>query len=61
MTTEEGRKHSPPYVSYKTFESFMTKLQQQLPTRIDRSYLGRNVLRKHWNTIDVRNAVFESD
>ena len=40
MTTEEGRKHSPPYVSYKTFESFMTKLQQQLPTRIDRSYWG---------------------
>ena len=31
MTIEEGRKHSPPYVSYKTFESFMTRLQQQLP------------------------------
>ena len=40
MTTEEGKKHSPPYVSYKTFESFMTRLQQQLPTRIDRSYWG---------------------
>ena len=40
MTMDEGRKHSPPYVSYKTFESFMTRLQQQLPTRIDRSYWG---------------------
>ena len=40
MTIDEGRKHSPPYVSYKTFESFMTRLQQHLPTRIDRSYWG---------------------
>jgi hypothetical protein len=40
MTTDEGRKHSPPYVSYKTFDGFMTKLQQHLPTRIDRSYWG---------------------
>jgi hypothetical protein len=40
MTIDEGRKHSPPYVSYKTFESFMAKLQQHLPTRIDRSYWG---------------------
>jgi hypothetical protein len=40
MTIDEGRKHSPPYVSYKTFDSFMTKLQQHLPTRIDRSYWG---------------------
>jgi len=40
MTTDEGRKHSPPYVSYKTFESFLARLQQQLPTRIDRSYWG---------------------
>ena len=61
MTTEEGRKHSPPYVSYKTFESFITKLQQQVPTRIDRSYLGGNVLRQHRYPIDVGNAVFESD
>ena len=40
MTTEEGRKHSPPYVSYKTFENFMTKLQGQIPSRIDRSFWG---------------------
>ncbi len=40
MTIDEGRKHSPPYVSYKTFDSFMTRLQQHLPTRIDRSYWG---------------------
>ena len=40
MTIDEGRKHSPPYVSYKTFGSFMENLQQHLPTRIDRSYWG---------------------
>jgi hypothetical protein len=40
MTIDEGRKHSPPYVSYKTFDNFMAKLQQHLPTRIDRSYWG---------------------
>lgn len=38
MTIDDGRKHSPPYVSYKTFGSFMGNLQQHLPTRIDRSY-----------------------
>jgi hypothetical protein len=40
MTTEEGKKHSPPYVSYKTFGSFLTQLQPQPPTRIDRSIWG---------------------
>ncbi|MBN1644335.1 MAG: DUF5343 domain-containing protein [Dehalococcoidales bacterium] len=40
MTVEEGRKHLPPYVSYKTFSSFLSRLQQHLPTRIDRSYWG---------------------
>jgi len=40
MTIEEGRKHLPPYVSYKTFNNFLSRLQQHLPTRIDRSYWG---------------------
>jgi hypothetical protein len=37
---EEGRKHSPPYVSYKTFGSFISQLQPQVPSRIDRSIWG---------------------
>ena len=37
---DEIRKHFPPYVSYKTFNNFVSKLQQQFPTRIDRSYWG---------------------
>jgi hypothetical protein len=40
MTIEDGRKHLPPYVSYKTFLNFMSRLQQHIPTRIDRSYWG---------------------
>jgi hypothetical protein len=41
MTTEKGRKHLPPYVSYRTFRNFIDRLQQQtIPQRIDRSYWG---------------------
>jgi hypothetical protein len=40
MTMDEGKKHSPPYVSYKTFGSFLAQLQPQPPTRIDRSIWG---------------------
>jgi hypothetical protein len=40
MTMEDGRKHSPPYVSYKTFENFLAKLHDGVPSRIDRSYWG---------------------
>ena len=40
MTADERRKHSPPYVSYKTFKHFIAKLQQRFPARIDRSYWG---------------------
>ncbi len=36
----EGRKHLPPYVSYRTFHNFVDRLQQHLPSRIDRSYWG---------------------
>src|SRR4030042_7125591 len=40
MVTEKGRKHLPPYVSYRTFLNFIEHLQQQMPSRIDRSYYG---------------------
>ena len=40
MTTEKGRKHLPPYVSYRTFYNFIERLQQHMPSRIDRSYWG---------------------
>jgi hypothetical protein len=40
VTTEKGRKHLPPYVSYRTFRNFIDHLQQRLPSRIDRSYWG---------------------
>ncbi len=41
MTTDKGRKHLPPYVSYRTFRNFIDRLQQQkMPQRIDRSYWG---------------------
>jgi hypothetical protein len=43
MTTDKGRKHLPPYVSYRTFHNFVDRLQEQgTPQRIDRSY---------WSTI----------
>jgi hypothetical protein len=38
VTTEQGRKHLPPYVSYRTFRNFLDRLQQRMPARIDRSY-----------------------
>jgi len=40
VTTEKGRKHLPPYVSYRTFQNFIERLQQRIPSRIDRSYWG---------------------
>jgi hypothetical protein len=40
VTIEKGRKHLPPYVSYRTFYNFVERLQQHMPSRIDRSYWG---------------------
>ena len=40
MTIEKGRKHLPPYVSYRTFHNFIERLQQHMPSRIDRCYWG---------------------
>jgi hypothetical protein len=36
----EKRKRLPPYVSYRTFYNFLERLQQHIPSRIDRSYWG---------------------
>ena len=43
MTNDKGRKHLPPYISYRTFENFISRLQQQMPARIDRSYWGETL------------------
>jgi hypothetical protein len=40
LVNDKGRKHLPPYVSYRTFRNFIDRLQQRLPARIDRSYWG---------------------
>jgi hypothetical protein len=40
LVNDRGRKHLPPYVSYRTFRNFIDRLQQRLPSRIDRSYWG---------------------
>jgi hypothetical protein len=40
VIAEKGRKHLPPYVSYRTFRNFLERLQQRMPSRIDRSYWG---------------------
>src|SRR4030043_2467307 len=40
MVIEKGRKHLPPYVSYRTFYNFIERLQQRIPSPIDRSYWG---------------------
>ena len=38
MVKERGRKRLPPYISYRTFQNFLDRLQQGIPARIDRSY-----------------------
>ncbi len=38
MLREDDRKHLPPYISYRTFQNFLDRLQQGIPARIDRSY-----------------------
>ncbi len=43
MTNDQSRKHLPPYISYRTFENFVGRLQQQVPARIDRSYWGETL------------------
>jgi hypothetical protein len=38
MIKARGRKRLPPYISYRTFQNFLDRLQQGIPARIDRSY-----------------------
>ncbi|MDO8688137.1 MAG: DUF5343 domain-containing protein [Dehalococcoidales bacterium] len=38
MVKESGRKLPPPYISYRTFQNFLERLQQGVPARIDQSY-----------------------
>jgi hypothetical protein len=40
VVNENRRKHLPPYVSYRTFYNFLVRLEQHMPSRIDRSYWG---------------------
>ena len=40
MTIDEIKEQIPPYVSYKTFSSFLGNLQPNVPNRIDRSNWG---------------------
>ena len=61
MTTEEGRKHSPPYVSYKTFGNFINTLQKQVPSRIVMVASGGKCSPAARVRHDGRNAVFKSD
>jgi hypothetical protein len=40
VVSEKGRKRLPPYVSYRTFYHFLERLEDRIPSRIDRSYWG---------------------
>jgi hypothetical protein len=40
MIIEKRQRRLPPYVSYRTFYNFLERLQQHIPSRIDRSYWG---------------------
>ena len=43
MTNDKSRRRLPPYISYRTFENFIGRLEQQVPARIDRSYWGETL------------------
>lgn len=43
MINDKSRKRLPPYISYRTFRNFISRLQQQIPARIDRSYWGETL------------------
>lgn len=42
MVSERVRKRLPPYVSYRTFRTFLSDLKRGIPSRIDNSYWGNN-------------------
>ena len=37
---DKGKKYTPPYVSYRTFQNFIYGLQLGMPAQIDRNYWG---------------------
>jgi hypothetical protein len=39
MPLENGKKYNPPYISPRTFYNLLEKLQENVPGRVDRSYL----------------------
>ncbi len=39
--SDDGKFSVPPYIAYRTFLNFLTKLEQAIPRRIDRSYWSR--------------------
>ncbi len=43
MTEDKSRKRLPPYISYRSFRTFLDDLQQGVPARIDRSYWGERM------------------
>jgi len=40
MNRDANHKYLPPYISYRTFQNFIDRLQQGIPSRIDRSFWG---------------------
>ncbi len=38
MVKDNARKRLSPYISYRTFQNFIERLQEGIPSRIDRSY-----------------------
>jgi hypothetical protein len=43
MVSDTARKRLPPYVSYRTFQNFLERLEQGIPSRLDRSYWGETL------------------
>ena len=41
MTINEEKKQNPPYLSYKTFEHFLSRLHEPLYTCFDNNYWGK--------------------
>jgi hypothetical protein len=42
LNEDKIRRRLPPYISYRTFQTFVDRLHQTMPARIDRSYWGKS-------------------
>ena len=42
MVSDRSQRQKPPYVSYKTFQTFLIDMKSGVPARIDRGYLNEN-------------------